>query len=634
MNPLGSAGSGSFNPVTPLSRQAASIARGEIPSPRVTVGSPGAPGLPSAGALLQQAVEDHPFQPGLASRHAEVVRQNTGVESLKELQRQDTGRALTRLEDLKRAALASGGADEGQARMKDKLFHLSLGLAFASGPGRLSDESETGLASALAALQPQNEGRRAATAADVACVVMAFVQAEGGPAMGDDRVELMLAILQRTLPPDEGLRVHATQALKLAIGRSLSQAGGVPQDGKQAASGEASQKEPLEPAFKAQWNRHAGPFVTAYQHHDKPSLAHAIEAWCEKTFPNGMDTDDLSHVFQKIEALSVAPPAGALDRVNALAGLIKAQGGAAMPQDKAACLVDLLRKGNFERMEMEVLASHLGTVVGASAGPAASPLNRAILGLPPGQGGGIYRPSWLGDWPRGQNAAFRTAYDASFAKARAAPTAAQLQGKATREAQGRALPQGVRDAIATVWNGGLSGPQDLKSLRNATMSMGLTQRLEGGEQGDQGVQRNVVQAAFNRFSAGGDALSHSAEGRERLAAQVQAMTAGLCDAFGPDLVAGYAMQAAQSASRQGTAAPAPWLVAVFAGLGSAETASVGGDAAILGSQGVPVRSQEVSIRDSVKSLMYVSEGEGKLPPAWATALSGALNGTTPAKLSS
>ena len=156
--------------------------------------------------------------------------------------------------------------------------------------------------------------------------------------------------------------------------------------------------------------------------------------------------------------------------------------------------------------------------------------------------------------------------------------------------------------------------------------------VDGGEQGGQGVQRNVVQAAFNRFSAGDDALSRSAEGRQRLAAQVQAMTAGLCEAFGPDLVAGYAMQAAQSASRQGTAAPAPWLVAVFAGLGSAETASVGGDAAILGSQGVPVRSQEVSIRESVKSLMYVSEGEGKLPPAWGSALSGALNGTTPAKL--
>jgi len=515
--------------------------------------------------------------------------------------------------------------------MKDDLFHISLRLAYASGPGRLSDRSETGLASALAALQPQKEGDRAASAADVASVVMAFVHAEGGPDMGDDRVQLMRAILQSALPEDGGLRVHATQALKLALGRSLSQAGGVPQDGKQAASGEASQKEPLEPAYKAQWNRHAGLFVTAYQHHDKPSLAPAIEAWCEKTWPDGMDTGNLSQVFQKIEAIN-APPAGALDRVNALAGLIEAQGGAAMPEDKAACLVDLLRKGNFERMEMEVLASHLGTVVGASAGPAASPLHRAILGLPPGQGGGIYRPSWLGDWPRGQNAAFRTAYDASFAKARAAPTAAQLQGKATREAQDRALPQGVRDAVGTVWNGGLSGPQDLQSLRKETMSMGLAQMVDGGEQGGQGVQRNVVQAAFNRFSAGDDALSRSAEGRQRLAAQVQAMTAGLCEAFGPDRVAGYAMQAAQSASRQGTAAPAPWLVAVFAGLGSAETASVGGDAAILGSQGVPVRSQEVSIRESVKSLMYVSEGEGKLPPAWGSALSGALNGTTPAKL--
>ena len=632
MNPLGSAGSVSLKPVTPPSGQVASIARGEITRPRVTVGSPGAPGLPSAGALLQQAVEDDPFQPGLASRHAEVVRQNTGVESLKELQRQDTDRALTLLEDLKQAARASGGADEGQARMKDKLFHLSLGLAYASGPGRLSDRSETGLASALAALQPQKEGDRAASAADVACVVMAFVQAEGGPAMGDDRVELMLAILQRALPPDEGLRVHATQALKLALGRSLTQAASVPQDGKQAASGEASQKEPLDPAFKAQWNRHAGVLSTAAEHIDSPSLANAIESWCKDTWPAGMETADLSFVFQKIEAIN-APPAGALDRVNALAGLIKAQGGAAMPEDKAACLVDLLRKGNFERMEMEVLASHLGTVVGASASPAASPLHRAIHGSSSGLGGGIYRPSWLGDWPRGQNAAFRTAYDASFAKARKLPTAALLQQRiAAREAQDKALPQGVRDAIATVWNGGLSGVENPQSLRAETMRMGLTQRLEGGDQGDQGGQRNVVQAAFNRFSAGDDALSHSAEGRERLAAQVQAMTAGLCDAFGPDLVAGYAMQAAQSASRQGTAAPAPWLVAVFAGLGSAETASVGGDAAILGSQGVPVRSQEVSIRESVKNMISISEREGNLPQAWGTALSGALNPISPAKL--
>ena len=246
MNPLGSASSVSLKPVTPPSGQVASIARGEITRPRVTVGSPGASSLPSAGALLQQAVEDDPFQPGLASRHAEVVPQNTGVESLKDIQRQDAGRARSGLADLKRAAREGGGADAGQARMKDDLFHISLKLAYASGPGRLSDRSEAGLASALAALQPQKEGDRAASAADVASVVMAFVQAEGGPAMQDDRVELMLAILQRTLPPDEGLRVHATQALKLAIGRSLSQAGGVPQDGKQAASVDASQKEPLE----------------------------------------------------------------------------------------------------------------------------------------------------------------------------------------------------------------------------------------------------------------------------------------------------------------------------------------------------------------------------------------------------
>ncbi len=632
MNSLGPAVSGSFNPVTPLSRQAASIARGEIPSPRVTVGSPGAPGLPSAGALLQQAVEDDPFQPGLAGRRAQTVPQDAGFESLKDIQRQDAGRARSGLADLKRAAREGGGADAGQARMKDDLFHISLKLAYASGPGRLSDGSGTGLASALAALQPQREGDRAASAADVASVVMAFVQAEGGPAMQDDRVQLMLTILQRALHPDEGLRVHATQALKLALGRSLTQAAGVPRDGKQAASGEASQEEPLDPALKAQSNRHAGLFVAAYQHHDKPSLARAIEAWCEKTWPNGMDTDDLSHVFQKIEALSVAPPAGALDRVNALAGLIKAQGGAAMSEEKAACLVDLLRKGNFERKEMEVLASHLGTVVGASARPAEAPLHLAILGSSPGQGGGIYRPGWLGDWPTGQNAAFRTAYDASFAKARVAPTAAQLQGEATKEAQDRALPQGVRDAVATVWNGGLSGPQDLQSLRDETMSMGLTQSLEGSGLDDQVVKRNVVQAAFNRFNAGDDALAKSAEGRQQLAAQVQAMTAGLCDAFGPDLVAGYAMQAAQSASLHGTAAPAPWLVAVFAGLGSAETASVGGDAPVSDSKGGLARSQEVSIRDSVMNMISNAEHGDKLPPEWGTALTGALNGPTPAKL--
>lgn len=633
MNSLGSAGSGISSPVRPPPGQAATIAHGQIPRPRVAVGSPGAPGLPSAGAIPRQAVGDDPLQPGLAGRRAQTVPQHTGAESLKELQRPDTGRAMMRLEDMKRAARAKGGADEGQARMKDNLFHLSLGLAFASGPGRLSDASETGLASALAALQPQNEGERAASAADVASVVMAFVHAEGGPDMGDDRVQLMRAILQSALPEDGGLRANAEQAMELARGRSLTQAVGVPHDGKQAASGEASQTEPLDPAFKAQWNLYSGILHAAAAHMDKPSLANAIDSWCRTTWPEGMGAKDLSFVFQKIEAIN-APPAGALDRVNALAGVIKAQGGAAMPEDKAACLVDLLRKGNFERMEMEVLASHLGTVVGASASPAASPLHRAIHGSSPGQGGGIYRPSWLGDWPRGQNAAFKTAYDASFAEARAAPTAAQLQAKATREVLDRALLPGVRDAVGTVWNGGLSGPQDLTSLSKETMNMGLAQRLEGSGLDDQMVKRNVVQAAFNRFNAGDAALSRSTEGRQRLAAQVQAMTAGLCEAFGPDLVAGYAMQAAQSASRHGAAAPAPWLVAVFAGLGSAETASVGGDVPIRDSEGGLARSQEVSIRDSVMNMISNAENGGKLPPAWGTALSGALNPFPPAKLSS
>ncbi|MDH4376071.1 MAG: hypothetical protein QE494_07190, partial [Ramlibacter sp.] len=214
------------------------------------------------------------------------------------------------------------------------------------------------------------------------------------------------------------------------------------------------------------------------------------------------------------------------------------------------------------------------------------------------------------------------------------PTAAQLQGKATREAQDRALPQGVRDAVATVWSGGLSGAEGLKSVRQRTRDMGLTQMREGSGQDDQVVQRSVVQAAFNRFNAGEDALAKSAEGRQRFAGQVQAMTAGLCDAFGPDLVAGYAMQAAQSASRQGTAAPAPWVVAVFAGLGSAESAPVDGAVPIRDSEGGLARLQEVSIRESVKNMISTSEHGGHLPPAWGTALTGALNGTTPAKLSS
>jgi hypothetical protein len=39
------------------------------------------------------------------------------------------------------------------------------------------------------------------------------------------------------------------------------------------------------------------------------------------------------------------------------------------------------------------------------------------------------------------------------------------------------------------------------------MTMGLAQMVYGGEQGGQGVQHNVVQAAFNRFKAGEDALA-------------------------------------------------------------------------------------------------------------------------------
>ena len=185
MHPLGSASSVSLKPVTPPSGQVASIARGEITSPRVTVGSPGAPGLPSAGALLQQAVEDDPLQPGLVGRRAQTVLQSAGFESLKDIQRQDAARARSGLVGLKRAAREGGGADAGQARMKIDLFLFSSRLGYASGPGRLSDRSETGLASVLAALQPQKEGDRAASAADVACVVMAFVHAEGGPDFGE-----------------------------------------------------------------------------------------------------------------------------------------------------------------------------------------------------------------------------------------------------------------------------------------------------------------------------------------------------------------------------------------------------------------------------------------------------------------
>lgn len=91
--------------------------------------------------------------------------------------------------------------------------------------------------------------------------------------------------------------------------------------------------------------------------------------------------------------------------VAGVKGLVDALGGAKMSRENANCLVDLLHSRELTPQVRKQVVGYLGQLTGKSPDGSRTALHKAIQGDPSKFGNaGLYRPGWLGDWPRGEMA--------------------------------------------------------------------------------------------------------------------------------------------------------------------------------------------------------------------------------------
>jgi len=155
--------------------------------------------------------------------------------------------------------------------------------------------------------------------------------------------------------------------------------------------------------------------------------------WCTRNYPSGMEPKDIESVFSGF-ALARESDVHGEKTAAGVKGLIDALGGADMNRGNADCLVDLLHSRRLTPEARKQVVGYLGQVTGKSPDGSRTELHKAIQGDPAGFGkGGLYRPGWLGDWPRGEMARlfqhYHTCAQMSYVSARKVEKA-HLEGPA------------------------------------------------------------------------------------------------------------------------------------------------------------------------------------------------------------